>query len=210
MINARTGVGARRYGIHSAIQCKAGKIAGCLGKAQVAALDRAFVGPKDAAGDPIYAAVPHDTGIVDASGPLPDCTPTGAPGVFGPAPRDLTIDLAARVRAVRADAVQQLTDTHVWINLNTFRGRGGKILFYQGTSDPWFSALATWDYWQRARVANGAAWDYASRFYMVPGIGHCAGGNAFDNFDLLGPMVDWVEKGRAPDAIPASRNGPQA
>ncbi|CAN5856276.1 tannase/feruloyl esterase family alpha/beta hydrolase [soil metagenome] len=190
------------------LQCKTGKAEGCLSKAQVSALDRAFAGPKDAAGYPLYAPVPYDTGIVDSSGPLPGYLPTGAPGVFGPAPRDLTIDLDARAQAIRADGVQRLTDTHVWTNLNTFLGRGGKILFYHGVSDPWFSALATWDYWQRAKEANGPAWDAASRFYMVPGMAHCAGGNAFDTFDLLGPVVEWVEQGKAPAAVVAARRPP--
>jgi hypothetical protein len=36
---------------------------------------------------------------------------------------------------------------------------------------------------------------------------HCAGGNAFDQFDLLTPLVDWVEKGRAPQSVVASRAG---
>ena len=96
----------------------------------------------------------------------------------------------------------------MWTNLNTFLDRGGKILFYHGVSDPWFSALDTLDYWQRAAKANGAAWAKASRFYMVPGMGHCGGGNAFDTFDLLGAMIDWVEKGQAPEAVPASRQRP--
>ncbi|MGE5722079.1 MAG: tannase/feruloyl esterase family alpha/beta hydrolase [Sphingomonadales bacterium] len=131
--------------------------------------------------------------------------------MFGPASRDLTIDLDARVNAIRADAGQRLTDTNVWTNLNTFLDRGGKILFYHGLSDPWFSALDTWDYWQRAARTNGAAWTRASRFYMVPGMGHCGGGaNTFDQFDLLGAVVDWVEKGKVPQAIPASRRTPPA
>ena len=36
---------------------------------------------------------------------------------------------------------------------------------------------------------------------------HCSGGPAADQFDLLGPLVDWVERGRAPQAVVASARG---
>jgi feruloyl esterase len=65
--------------------------------------------------------------------------------------------------------------------------------------------LDTWDYFQRAGQANGERWDDAARFYMVPGMLHCAGGDAFQQFDLLGPLVDWVEQGNAPASVPATR-----
>ncbi len=58
---------------------------------------------------------------------------------------------------------------------------------------------------QRARETNGAAWDNGARFYMVPGMAHCGGGNTFSQFDLLGPLMDWVEKGDAPANIVATR-----
>src|SRR5690606_6568966 len=41
----------------------------------------------------------------------------------------------------------------------------------------------------------------ASRLYLVPGMGHCGGGTARDQADLLTALVDWVEQGRAPDRI---------
>jgi pimeloyl-ACP methyl ester carboxylesterase len=187
------------------LQCTGDKTDSCLSKAQVTALERAFAGPKHSAGYPLYVPVPFDTGIVDTTGPIPGYIPTGAPGIFGAPSRDISIDLDARIHEIRNNASQRLTDTAYWTNLNTFLSRGGKILFYHGVSDPWFSAWDTWDYWLRASATNGEAWDDASRFYMVPGMGHCAGGNAFDQFDMLDAVVKWVEAGEIPESIEAQR-----
>ncbi len=186
------------------LQCTAGQTEDCLDAAQVEALDAAFAGPFDSAGYPIYAPVPFDTGIVATEGPIPGYLPTGT-SIFGPPTQALEIDLDAQAHMLRQNAVQRLTDTNYWTNLNTYLDKGSKILFYHGVSDPWFSAWATWDYYERAGETNGAAWYDASRFYMVPGMGHCGGGNALDNFDLLGPLVEWTEKGEAPDSIVATR-----
>jgi hypothetical protein len=40
-----------------------------------------------------------------------------------------------------------------------------------------------------------------SEFYFVPGMSHCGGGQALDDFDLLGAIVNWVEKGAAPTYV---------
>ncbi|BBC73052.1 conserved hypothetical protein [Altererythrobacter sp. B11] len=188
------------------LQCTGEKKDGCLSAAQVDGLKRAFAGPKDAAGYPVYVPIPWDTGIVDMKpGQLPGYLPTGAPGVFGPPSRALDIDVDARLQALRADANARLTDTNVWTNLSTFLGHGGKALFFHGVSDPWFSAFDTWDYWQRAVAANGTAFADASRFYMVPGMMHCQGGNSFETFDLLTPLVDWVERNQPAERVTAWR-----
>lgn len=187
------------------LQCTPGQTANCLPASKVQAMTRAFAGPNDAAGYPIYAPVPYDTGIVFTGPGLPGYLPTGGAGVFGPATRALTIDMDARLRTVEQNGVQRLTDTNVWTDLDTFLGHHGKVLFFHGVSDPWFSAFDSWNYWQRAAETNGAAFTDASRYYMIPGMGHCQGGNAFDKFDLLGPLVDWVENGTAPERPIASR-----
>jgi len=189
----------------SKLICRKGETAGCLTPAVATALEKGFQPPRDAAGNALYLPYPYDTGIVSTGPGLPGFLPTGVPGVFGPVSRDLTIDVDKRIAAVRADAMQRLTDTNYWTNLNTFLDHGGKTLFYHGVSDFWFSPLATWDWWQRAAQTNGAAFTDASRFYMVPGMLHCQGGNSFDRFDLLSKMVDWVEKGEAPQSVIASR-----
>ena len=43
--------------------------------------------------------------------------------------------------------------------------------------------------------------------YLVPAMNHCRAGPATDQFDLLGPLVDWVEQGKAPAAVPARVRG---
>jgi len=35
----------------------------------------------------------------------------------------------------------------------------------------------------------------------VPGMNHCGGGPATDQFDVLTPLVNWVEKGIAPNQM---------
>lgn len=186
--------------------CKGGKKTdGCLSAGQVKALELGLAGPKDKAGYPIYAPMAADTGIVAT--PM-GYLPTGGPGPFGPPSSATSIDLDARIHEIRNTAWQRLTDTNYWTNLNTYLDRGGKIIFFHGVSDFWFSPMATWDYYQRAAKDNGKAFTDASRFYMVPGMLHCAGGNSFDQFDMLSKMVDWVEKGEAPQQIIAQRRAP--
>ena len=187
------------------LQCSGSRTEGCLSAGKVEALEKGFAGPFDKAGYPIYAPMAFDTGIVAT--PM-GYLPTGGPGPFGP-PSDATaIDLDARIHEIRNDAGERLTNTNYWTNLNTFLDRGGKMIFFHGVSDFWFSPFATWEYYQRAAKTNGAAFTDASRFYMVPGMLHCQGGNAFDQFDMLTALVDWVEKGKAPQAIAAHRSHP--
>ena len=55
-------------------------------------------------------------------------------------------------------------------------------------------------------AVNGDASNFA-RLYLIPGMNHCSGGPATDQFDMLTPLVNWVEKGEAPDSVVASARG---
>src|SRR5690606_38281913 len=48
----------------------------------------------------------------------------------------------------------------------------------------------------------------SARLYLVPGMSHCSNGPATDQFDLLTPLMRWVEKGVAPKRVVASVRGP--
>ena len=93
------------------------------------------------------------------------------------------------------------TDT----DLARFRRRGGKLIMTYGWADPVLQPMAGVNYYEQALTRNGADTPQFFRLFMVPGMGHCGGGVATDRFDAVTALVDWVEKGKAPDAIRAAR-----
>ncbi len=185
--------------------CKGAKTDGCLSSGQAAALEKGFAGPKDSKGRQVYAGFLWDTGLASTQG-IPGLLLGGSSPV-GPGFTDIGMDVDAAVDRVRNDAAEPISTTARWTNLNTFSGHGGKLLFYHGDSDPWFSALDTVDYYERMTKANGGEDKVRafSRLYLVPGMGHCNGGpETLDTFDALSAMVRWVEQGIAPDSLTAT------
>lgn len=185
------------------LACQGGKTDACLTNEQVTGLQKAFAGPKDSRGNPVYPGFPFDTGITSTAG-IPGLLVSSVNPV-GPPFTATEMDVDAAVMKARSNPAGPLTAT-TWTNLSTYSAHNGKLLFYHGMSDPWFSAWDTLDYYQNMAKANGGIdktlnW---SRMYLVPGMGHCSGGAAaLDNFDLLTPLVDWVEKGEAPASVTA-------
>ena len=188
------------------LECSAAKTTGCLSHAQVMALHTAFGGPVTAGGWRIYAPYPYDTGIAaQPVGPLGIAGFLFTHGWAGALP--LAMNLESDVARAVADPEEQLTDTEPWVNLQSFAAHGGKQLFYHGMSDPWFSANETIGYYQRMARANGGLEKARGfvRLFLVPGMSHCRGGSdTLDHFDLLTPLVDWVEHGKAPEAVVAT------
>ena len=188
------------------LACSAAKTDTCLLPGQVAAMKKAFAGPKNSRGAQVYPPFPWDSGIAAEGVSIPGILVTGAKSPVAPATR-LTINVDQMQDALAADGVRHVSDTAYWTNLSTFFSRGSKLIFFHGWGDPWFSALDTVDYYERMAQASGGMEKVraqSSRLFAVPGMGHCASGNTLDRFDMLGALVDWVESGKAPDAVTAT------
>jgi len=185
--------------------CTGAKTDTCLRSDQASAVKTALAGPKAANGRQVYPGYLYDTGITFGGQGIPGVL-NGAPSPVGPRVPPTTQDVEAEAAAVLM-APSTLGDTRPWTNLSSFSGHSGKLLFYHGVSDPWFSALDTIGYYENLGEANGGADQVRSwsRLFLVPGMGHCAGGTAaLDRFDMLSAIVDWVEKAQAPDAVIAT------
>jgi len=192
------------------VQCKGDKQEGCLSAGQVEAIRLGLAGPKTSRGVAVYSGFAWDTGLTaSGAGSIPGLLNPG-PSPVGPPNTATEMDVDAAADVVARDEMAKLTDS-TWTNLSGFSGHGGKLLFFHGVSDPWFSALDTAAYYDRMAAANGGPatvlnW---SRLYLVPGMGHCGGGAAtLDRFDLLSPLMAWVEQGAEPAPVATGRSLP--
>jgi len=214
------------------LRCTAGQTVGCLTSEQVAALTRAFGGPRTSAGRALYVGQAWDPGIAAPGwrqwklGTSQTTTANAANATlmagalahefFTPPDAAFAITQFDFDRdPARMEAFSTVFDTYRDATLAAFHARGGKLLIFHGTADPIFSALESIDYYERLTRNNGGPQSTATwaRLFLVPGMNHCAGGPATDSFDGLAAITNWVEKGSAParieaSALPASRYFP--
>jgi hypothetical protein len=182
------------------LACKPGQTKACIVPTKIAAIKKAFAGPKNAYGTQVYPGFLYDAGIA-MKGAVPGLLAMGKSGIFGPytTATELDVDKAA---LHASDPLVEPIST----NLSTFALNGGKLIFFHGDSDPWFSPLDTLLYYKSLAATNGGTEKVAtwSRLLLVPGMAHYGGGRSLDHFDMLTAVVDWVEKGEAPDSVIAT------
>ncbi len=87
--------------------------------------------------------------------------------------------------------------------LSTFALKG-KMIVYNGMSDQGMSTSIIADWYSKMLAATGEPGRQAVRFFAVPGMLHCGGGEATDQFEMLDAITDWVERGKVPDRIRAT------
>ncbi len=209
--------------------CTGARDGTCLSAAQKTSIAKLFSGVTTSAGTKIYSSWPYDSGL-GTSGwsfwkfTVPAILDSGAlafiwqvppanPATFnGPtfAATSNVDSLFTNIQATNAtyteNSLSFMTPPHP-TDLSLLKSRGAKLMVYHGTSDPIFSSDDSVTYIQGLNAASGGSAADFARLYLIPGMNHCGGGPATDQFDMLTPLVNWVENGVAPDRVIANVRG---
>lgn len=209
--------------------CPGARDGTCLSADQKTVVASIFRGATTSDGRRVYSTFPFDPGLTSSNWALweftlPIARSAGSVGlIFKAPPEHTTFDARAFALTTPIDTLFEFafstSQRHTvpamsFMNppnptdLRELRNRGGRIMIFHGVADAVFS-VDTATNWFRALDAahGGSAADFA-RVFRVPGMAHCAGGPATDQFDMLTPLVDWVERGIAPAQVVASARGP--
>lgn len=194
------------------IECKAGDEPTCLTPGQVEAAARMYTAPKNPRTNaPIYFNVEPGSELgwsMLARGPEPFSAATDQFRyvVFkNPAWDWHSLNLETDVAL--ADKIDDGTINAADPNIKAFLAHGGKLLMYHGWADPGVPPLASVNYYKTAVDTMGGEAKTADsiRLFMVPGMGHCGGGEGPNKFDMMSAMTAWRENGQTPQRIIASR-----
>jgi hypothetical protein len=189
--------------------CKAAATSNCLSPPQAEAAKRMYAGPTTSRGEQLFSglvpgeeqsiptdaafwSLPRDFFQYMAFNPAP-----------GPSwnPSDFDFDRDPKRLAL---AKSLLSDHNP--DLREFKGAGGKLILAHGWADESNAPLATVDYYETVRKTMGGEGQTQDffRLFMVPGMGHCSGGDGAYAIDYLSYLNDWVEHGRAPEVMTAA------
>jgi feruloyl esterase len=191
------------------IECRGGDGPGCLTKAQVVAARR------------IYGPVIDPRTRAQISSGLEPGSELQWGAVAGNQPHSMyndlfrfvvmndrnwdyrTLDISQLELARKADnGVLAATSTE----LTPFVSRGGKLIIYHGWGDQNIPPRESVNYYNGlVKTMGKEKVGDAVRLFMVPGMGHCGGGDGPNDFDMLAALERWRERGNAPTEILASQ-----
>ncbi|MFM0245012.1 tannase/feruloyl esterase family alpha/beta hydrolase [Paraburkholderia sediminicola] len=195
----------------------------CLTSAQKDAIGNVFSGARNSAGTALYSSFPYDAGLGPGWSAWKQANsisldPAAAAFTFTTLPQSASVlsqlsayalNFSMDTDAPKIFATSGVYSESAWsfmtppdeTNLSALKQRGAKLMVYHGTSDPVFSSNDTTDWYQRLMTANGGDASNFARLYTIAGMNHCSGGPSTDQFDMLTPMIAWVEQGKAPDSV---------
>lgn len=195
------------------LQCSGEAGDDCLTASQVAAMHKVYAGEK--ARDGSIASYPLEKGgesgwarfVSTAGGGDAGTNSGGMHALRVPLLGDANFDMSrftaedvAKVRTSWLGRMYEANDP----DISAFAARGGKLILWHGVNDPGPSARATVEYFEAASKVTPRAGN-ALRLFLLPGVGHCSGGAGPDRVDWITVMENWVEKGQAPEQVPATK-----
>ncbi len=186
------------------LECKQGDETSCLTAAQVEVARKIYAGPGNFPG----LEPGSEMGWATLAGPKPMdlALDTYRVLVFHDPKWDyLTFDPKADV-ARGEKTISSLMDS-VDPNLRPFFSHNGKLIQFHGWADPGIAPESSVNYYKSVVKALGGVTkvNEAYRLFMVPGMGHCAGGDGTSTFNMVSALDTWVTQGKAPEQIPASK-----
>ncbi len=208
--------------------CAGARDGTCLTEAQKGVIASIHNGPALPDGARVYSSFPYDPGLSAANWALweftlPEARSAFSVGMIVKAPPESMegFDRRAFARRPLETLVGYATSTTplypvsamTFMNpvnptdMSQLRNRGGRILVYHGVSDAVFSVNTSINWFRDLNAAQGGTAADFARVFPVPGMAHCSAGPATDQFDVITPLVRWVEEGIAPDRILASVRG---
>lgn len=193
----------------------------CLTQAQVTVVRKIYSGAVTAQGDHLYpGGQPYGSELAWAPWFVADSQRATIAWRIGNGwvkylafqdnpPLSFTLNDIAFDRAT-FDRVRRLAGFYDAINpdLTAFRKAGGKLILWHGWADQAIPPDGTVAYYQalQDRMGGLAATQRFARLFMFPGVLHCGGGTAPNTFDLLTPLMNWVENRTAPAKVVATRS----
>ena len=198
------------------IACKDGAAGDCLTAAQAEAFRDVYGGVKNSrTGEKIYAGFEPGseqqlTMLVAGNEPFAAATSFFKDIVFADQKWDFkTYDYDKDIDTSRKSASAVL-DVPANGPVKFLEG-GGKLLLSHGWGDGLIPARSTIDFYQSltANLKNEKLKD-SVQLFMMPGVGHCGGGDGPSVVDMLSELDQWVETGKKPERIVASRPVPPA
>ena len=188
----------------SKLLCKGAESNECLTQPQLKAVEMFYGGVKNSKGEAIFAGQVLGNPLTpQRSSQAVNVSDTVRIWAFQNADYDWrTFDIDRDMPAIdQKIGFVDATDP----DLKKFRAHGGKLLLYAGWGDTGITPKNTVEYYESVvnKMGKAETNDF-TRLFMVPGMGHCRGGNGPDTFDTIGTLETWREKGTTPATIAAT------
>lgn len=188
------------------LACREGSDPGrCLTAPQVEAARRIYAGATNPrTGEQIFPGLERGSELLWSPGPVGLAADYFRYLVFkDPAWDPRTLNFDSHVALVDARREHRVLDA-TQADLGRFTRRGGKLLLYQGWAENGIPPRNLVNYYGEVQARTPDAAE-SVRLFMVPGMGHCGGGNGATTFDMVAALDRWVTTGQPPATIPASR-----